>query len=237
MILPSKDISVLEPQAWEGAGVLFVSLELVDAAAGVAALGRIVSRVHHDEVEARRVVGGQDWDSAATDTREFGDVEIDKVLSSQLLVDIILFLAGVVFGSFAFGVVVAEGDGVGDLFRHEDVHEFGDRLFELAVLIVDLGVVAGQNDERRAVLPDATLDEFLDGLLQRIDTLRVCELHYAEFASCVKMEFLGEVWRDSRQRGLCEGGHGEKKQSNDDTRFGVVQNQVTPVTSENCACN
>jgi hypothetical protein len=36
---------------------------------------------------------------------------------------------------------------------------------------------------------------------------------------------------------LGEGGHGEKRQSNDDTGFGVVQNQVTPVTSENYACN
>jgi hypothetical protein len=51
------------------------------------------------------------------------------------------------------------------------------------------------------------------------------------------MEFLGEVWRDGRQCGLGEGGHGEKKQGNDDTGFGVVQNQVTPVTSENCACS
>ena len=123
-------------------------------------------------------------------------VKVHEIFATNLLIDVILLLAGIEICSFAFGVVVAESDGVGDLLLHKDVHELVDGLLELAMPVVAGGVVAGQDDERRAVFADALPDQLFDRLFQWIGTLRVGDLHHAEVAARIESKLLDKVGRD-----------------------------------------
>ena len=200
------DDDMLEPQAGQDARVLFVPFDLIRAAAIVSAAFRVVAGIHDNQIENRLVARIQ-RNGAAADARQFGDVEIDEIFAAHLFVNIVLFLTCVVFFSFAFGVMVAERDGVRHFFFNKDIHEFADDLLEFAMLVAAACVVAREDDDGWAVFLDALPKQLLDWFFQRERALRVCDLHDAELSVCVKLEFLLEIGRDGGKLWLREDGH------------------------------